>query len=336
MEQSVAMGQSWSRLGFALARLDVEAAMAAKQNAYEVFASLLPENDPQIGHSLAELGNLMRLNGDHAGAIETRERALAIAKQHHLEMKPSFIKARCNIALDRASLGQFDDAMQSHRQCLEMKRIRLGDDHPEVVSTLNNIGILAISLGDLDTAEPAMTDAYQLALEIFPRGAITALGTRINYAVMLWHSGQPVEARNILEGVVADMEASLGVGNPATNRGRSILARVVLELGQARTADQLMSQSLAGLTPYWNADALLWAAEIALALGRTTEAANLADESFKLRSSLPEFTPWQVAEALLIRSLATGDEKAASSAREQFASLPQRHFRQRIGNHAIP
>ncbi len=58
--------------------------------------------------------------------------------------------------------GTYHQAEPLYQQCLEITRSRLGKEHPDVATILNNLGLLYHSIGRDDQAKPL----YQQALEI--------------------------------------------------------------------------------------------------------------------------------------------------------------------------
>ena len=288
---------------------------------------VFPANSPEVARRTAEVGNKLRNAGFHADAIEYRERALDLARKNNLETQPFFISILCNTALDYGSSGERERALSMLERCLAMRIARLGADHPENIATQNNIGAYAIALGDVDQAYDVLSSAFEQAGEALPEAAISRLAVEINYAITLWHRGHADQALPIMESVLARMMASFGDNSPPAKRARSILARLRLENGEPIIAKKLIEQSFGGLTPVWRADATLWAAEIALALGNMAEAETYANESLALRQSLKDFTPWQVAEAQWAFARATDDQALLTLASNEFLALPPNHFR---------
>ncbi|WP_293047637.1 tetratricopeptide repeat protein [Moorena sp. SIO1F2] len=68
------------------------------------------------------------------------------------------------IGLGRFYYGQgtYDHSESWYEKCLEITRSRLGKEHPDVATILNNLGLLYHSIGRYDEAKPL----YQQALEI--------------------------------------------------------------------------------------------------------------------------------------------------------------------------
>uniref|UniRef100_UPI000A752B74 tetratricopeptide repeat protein n=1 Tax=Geitlerinema sp. PCC 9228 TaxID=111611 RepID=UPI000A752B74 len=63
------------------------------------------------------------------------------------------------------SQGRYEEAEPLYRQALEMRKRLLGEQHPDVATSLNNLAELYRSQGRYDEAEPL----YRQALEMFKR-----------------------------------------------------------------------------------------------------------------------------------------------------------------------
>ena len=59
------------------------------------------------------------------------------------------------------SQGRFDEAQQFYREALEGQRRVLGDDHPNTLASISNLGTLLVAQGQLDEAEQLFGEALQ-------------------------------------------------------------------------------------------------------------------------------------------------------------------------------
>ncbi|MEE9311340.1 MAG: tetratricopeptide repeat-containing protein kinase family protein, partial [Planctomycetota bacterium] len=328
MADSVEAAQIWSRLGQALGRPDPQAASKAMQKAHEINLVVRP-NDPWVMvRSLGNVGNGLRDEGKAHEAMTISLEALALAEKNGERLAPDILALRCNLALDYISLGMDEKARPAQKECLNLSIERLGVDHPNNVGYYNNLGSLDIKAGRLREAEKIFVIAVALAENKLSETSLIRLAAEINYSTVLWQSGRATQSASRMESVLVRMESTFGKEHPASNRVRSILGRVTLDLDQPALATSLITQSMEGLSPAWRADATLWLAECKLKLGDKTEAEILVRESLELRQSNPFFTPWQIAEASYILALATNDTEMRASAKNLFQTvLPEIHFR---------
>ncbi|PQA89610.1 tetratricopeptide repeat protein [Hyphococcus luteus] len=306
---------------------NIDEALRHRRQALAIYSDLYGDASPEYAKSLASLGMVVRAAEDYVTAAQNRETALAIAERHGLLMVPSFIRTRCNLALDYVALGRHAEAISANKKCLQLKKERLGDDHPEIATSLNNIARLNLQLGEINHALNAVNEGLAVARESIPSTNFTRLALEINKAAALWQSGEPELASILVSDVVERMSDQLGPEHGATKRANTIKARILLETGDVEEAARLLSASLEGLSQSWRADALLWRAEVAYKQGDHEGARKFADEAVRMRRTLPIFTPWQIAESEFVRARAADDSAEAIAAAEILVSLPPNHIR---------
>jgi eukaryotic-like serine/threonine-protein kinase len=328
MSMSTQAAGAWSRLGEALAMLDPAESLTAMRKAHEINLAIRPDDGWEMTRSLANVAVALRAAGNFDEAMAVSEQALTLAGKNGELLAPDILAMRCNLAIDYLRLGVSKKVRPALETCLAMRIERFGEDHPENVAAYNNLATLELNEGRLNKAEAILLTAKSLAQRKLPETSLARLAVDINYSVMLWQSGRSKQAEKILDDALGHMTLMLGAKHPASNRVRSIAGRVKLELGQPKLADELITQSLAGLTPAWRADALLWLAESKLNLGNKSAAKRLATESLELRKSIPYFTNWQVAEAAYVQAVAANDDDARDeAARVLDNALPENHHR---------
>jgi len=332
MAESSLASDAWTGLGKSLLRLNRPGGVEATRRADEIIAQVRPPNPSDRARSLGNLAAALRSTGEIREAVAVSERALAFARDAGERNAPSIIATRCNLALDYMNLGRLDQARTTTLACIAQNTRRLGAGHPELVANYNNLGAIELSQGEVLAAREALDHAVRLASTSLPENAIQRLAARINLAQAQWQGGQADRAEQVLRAVLPHAAESFGEAHPATNRVRSILGRVRLERGDAADAEQMISQSLAPLTPQWRADATLWLAEACLALDRFDDARRWARESLDIRSDNPRFTDWQIAEARFVLARTNGDDAGQSAAQAAFADLPAVHYRAPQGN----
>jgi len=329
LERSQEAASTWEHLGRALMHFDSTEAVFAMRRANEIFERLAPSDDGQRARSLANVAAALRVDGQDEEAIRYSEDALRIAERSDQRMAPSIVATRCNLALDYMSLGRFDAARRTMRLCIDQNAQRLGSDHPELVSSYNNLGALELDVGRVAAALDALKRSVALARDALPERALPRMAAEINYARALWLSGEAAAASETLEGVLPRVRESFGDDHPATARVRSILGRTRLDEEGVAGAEEMLARSVERLSGKWRADALLWLAEAKLAAGRPAEAARLADECAKLRRAKPFAAGWTIAEAEFIEAEASGDAAARAAASAVLARLPEPHIRRR-------
>lgn len=333
LEQSVLMAEALDCVSHNLLQLRSGAATAEavllKQRMLEIYERIYPSGHPKIGYAISALGEALHLAGNHEAAAQHREEALAIAEKNGLTSLPSFISARCNLAIDYAALGRYQETLEMNQLCLKSKIERLGEDHPEIAAPYNNLARFYLLLGDVENGLAATNAGRKIAEQYFPDTNLVRIALEINRAAALWQLGAGEDAHVVISNVIRSMSESFGKEHSATYRARTIEARILLELGKVEDAERVMATSIAELRPSWEADALLWRAEIALAKENYRQASELAAQSLMKRRSISVFRPWQVAEAEFIEALASSDKTRATKTARMLTKLPPAHIRRK-------
>lgn len=319
---------TWTGLGTSLVQTDPRRAREAMLHAHSINLQIRPDDKQALARSLGNVAAGYRAERNIEESAAYHEQALAVAESNNERLAPEILTIRCNLALDYGTLGKHEQARAAQRVCNDLTVKRFGADHPANVPNLNNLGALDIRMGELVAAEETYLEALRIAEKKLPPMSLERMAIEINYAVVLWHSGHVEDAEKNLRDLLERMTRSVGRSHPASGRIRSILGRVLLEHGDAKTSIRLIEESIEGLTPYWLSDALLWLAEANNTLENRAEAVKQATESLELRRSIPHFTGWQIAEAELALAQATDDAELYSRAAEQIRKeLPENHFR---------
>ena len=328
LEESIHAADTWTQLGTSFMQTDPSAAREAMLTAHEINLRVRPQDKGAIARSIAGVASGYRAERNIEESLRYHQQALALALDNDELLAPEVLTIRCNLALDLGTLGRHVDALAAQSECIDLTEKRFGPEHPGNVANLNNLGSLQLRVGDLAAAERTYVRALAIAESQLPPKSLDRLAAEINYSVVLWHSGQTTAAESRLDGLLPRMEMSVGSTHAASGRVRTLLGRLVLARGDADSAIELIESSLPGLIPSWRADALLWLAESWIVAGDPAAAAQLAEESIKLRESIPHFTDWQIAESRWVLGVASGDEQLSAAALQLFEDkLPPKHFR---------
>jgi len=112
-----------------------------------------PDGDPiELPTTLALLGNLQTLRGEHAEAAANLERAIAL-RTETLGPRHNLVAESLNdLAVVRSQAGDAAGAAEAMERALDISREALGDRHPMTVTLMAN---LAMALRNLDVLEPA-------------------------------------------------------------------------------------------------------------------------------------------------------------------------------------
>jgi tetratricopeptide (TPR) repeat protein len=160
--------------------------------------------DPEHADALHLLGVLRHQQGDHAQAVETIRRAIAL--------RPSVPAFHANLAEAYRARGQFDRAAGSCRMAL-----RLCPDYPEA---LGNLGLALQGLGRLDEA----VEQFRRALQLKPNAAAFHNGLGISLRELKRYDEALEAFRRAIE---CDAHAALAHSN---------LGQLLLDRGRAEEA----------------------------------------------------------------------------------------------------
>ncbi len=151
------------------------------------------------------------------------------------------------ICLGRFYEGQsaFEQAQQWYEQCLNICQERLGDAHPDVASSLNNLAALYDHQGRYSEAEPL----YQQALAMCQRllgdeHPYVALSLN-NLALLYNNQGRYNEADPLYQQALAMTQRLLGDAHPEVARSLNNLAMLYNNQGRYSEAESLFQQALA-------------------------------------------------------------------------------------------
>ena len=122
-------------------------ALAIREKAFS------PEH-PATATSLNNLADLLRDQGDFAGARPLHERALAIREKALGPEHPDTATSLNNLAILFKAQGDFARALPLYERALAIREQVLGPEHPDVATSLNNLANLLRDQGDFAGARP--------------------------------------------------------------------------------------------------------------------------------------------------------------------------------------
>ncbi len=206
--------------------------------------TLGPEHRDTAG-SLNNLANVLRAQGDLAGARPLFERALAISEKVLGPEHPHTAICLNNLALLLQAQGDLAGAKPLYERTLAIREKVLGPEHPETASSLNNLANLLQDQGDLAGAKRA----YERALAIHekalgPQHPHTATSLN-NLARLLQVRGDFLGSRPLFEHALAIREKALGPEHPDTATSLNNLASLLHDQGDLASARPLLERALA-------------------------------------------------------------------------------------------
>jgi serine/threonine-protein kinase len=123
----------------------------------------LPESSLEYALALLVRGRILVGRSEDDEGVSSLERALPLLERHAADLDRAEAMDVISIATTRQ--GDLDRSLQLTRAALDLRIAELGEDHPEVATSYNNLGVLARSKGDY----AASRQYHEKALDIRSR-----------------------------------------------------------------------------------------------------------------------------------------------------------------------
>ncbi|OLT67027.1 MULTISPECIES: tetratricopeptide repeat protein [Moorena] len=140
--------------------------------------------------------------------------------------------------------GTYDQAELWWKQCLEITRTRLGENHPDVASSLNNLALLYWSMGRYDLAEPLYKQALELYKQLLGHHYPDVATSLNNLALLYYSMGRYDQAEPLYQKVLELYKQLLGQDHPDVARSLNNLALLYWSMGRYDLAEPLIQQAL--------------------------------------------------------------------------------------------
>jgi tetratricopeptide (TPR) repeat protein len=200
--------------------------------------TLGPEH-PDTAENLNELGFLLRLQGDLAGARPLLERALAIREKVLGPEHPDTARSLNNFAQLLQAQGELTEARPLLERALAIREKVLGPEHPDTAASLNNLALLLHAQGDLVGARPLFKRALGISeKESGPEHPSTSY-VRTNLSRLLLACGQPVEALALGETALTAYANLVGLNHRWTKDSARVTADALDALDRTEEAKAL-------------------------------------------------------------------------------------------------
>ncbi|AFY41701.1 tetratricopeptide repeat protein [Nostoc sp. PCC 7107] len=188
--------------------------------------------------------------------------------------------------------GLYDKAAPWREQCLEITKKRLGEEHPDVATSLNNLADLYYSQGRYSEAEPLCIDALALTLKLLGEEHPDVANSLNNLAELYRSQDRYSEAEALHIQALALRRKLLGEEHPDVAQTLNNLAVLYRFQGRYSEAEALHIQALAlrrKLLGEEHPDVLTSLNNLALLYygqGKYSEAEPLYIQALKLRRKL--------------------------------------------------
>ncbi|MFN6565614.1 tetratricopeptide repeat protein [Dendronalium sp. ChiSLP03b] len=140
--------------------------------------------------------------------------------------------------------GLYDKAAPWFKQCLEITKKRLGEEHPNVAASLNNLALLYYSQGRYSEAEPLYLQALELMQRLLGEEHPDVVLNLNNLALLYNSQGRYSEAEPLFIQALELTQCLLGEEHPNVALNLNNLALLYHSQGRYSEAEPLFIQAL--------------------------------------------------------------------------------------------
>ena len=223
---------------------DYPAAESLYRRALDLRRRLLGDTHLDVAQTLRGLALVLRARGDRAGAELLLRESLAI--QRSLRGPPIDVATTLNaLAHVFRDGGNFVAAESLYRQVYDIRRPRLGDEHPDVANSLVNIGAVMTSAGHYDRAEPLLRQGIASKQRTLGDAHPDVATDMSGLADLLHRKGDLVAAESLYREVLRRQRRLLPDGHSRTAVTLVGLGNVLVARGASDEAEPLLREALA-------------------------------------------------------------------------------------------
>jgi len=142
-------------------------------------------------------------------------------------------------------LGLYDAALGLLEKALDTRTKALGPDHPDVATTLSDLGTVVWRKGDFMKAEDLQRQALAIRERKFGPDSVEASNSLHNLGTLNWSQGKYEEARRVLERALAIREKVLGPEHSDVAGTLNSLGAIAYREGDFKTAGEVWERTLA-------------------------------------------------------------------------------------------
>jgi tetratricopeptide (TPR) repeat protein len=163
------------------------------------------------------------------------------ADEHH----PQATKLLRYGASGLRAVAHWRRAEQLLRRALDIDEAAQGADPADVISDLNDLGLLLTDIAQFADAEPLVRRALEIARSFYGAGHLKIVAPLNNLALLLKATDRPAEAEPLLRQALEVIEASDGPNAPEAATVLTNLAALLRGIGRAEDAEVSLRRALA-------------------------------------------------------------------------------------------
>ncbi len=164
-------------------------------------------------------------------------------------------------------MGKFNEAEPYQREALEGRRRVLGDDHPDTLGSINNMGALLLAAGKSAEAEPYYRAAMEGHRRILGDDHPSTLTSISNLGFLLKSMGKLTEAEPFYLEALERRRRVLGDDHLDTMRSINNMGAILLELGRYDDASDVLQAAEPAARRVWTGANARWLGNYLAKLG---------------------------------------------------------------------
>ncbi len=155
------------------------------------------------------------------------------------------------IASTLHKLGLYDAANAPQEEVVAIRRRELGDDHPDTLDSMSNLGFLLMAQGKLAVAEPHARTVLDVQRRVLGPDDPDTLISVSNLGLLLQAQGKLAEAESYHREAMEKRRQVLGNDHPDTLAAINNMGFLLQARGRLEDAEPYFRESLAGLRRVW-------------------------------------------------------------------------------------
>ena len=239
-----------------------------------------------VADSLNSLGNLFYNKRDYTAAEPLLRQAVAMQRKLGGD-ETALALYQSNLAQTMQDVGNLDEAEKLNRESLAIQRKLLGEVHPDVVSSLNNLAVLLLKKRDLDGAEQTFRELLAAGRKLYGEENHHVGLYMANLGYVLSEKGNQTEAESLMRRALEVRRKTLPAGSPEIAHSSLLLGRLLVGKGEVTEAEPMLREAVGTFrrtfppTNTMTADAESVLGECLTDLRRYDEADPLLTKSYK-------------------------------------------------------
>eukprot|EP00118_Oscarella_pearsei_P016427 m.156560 g.156560 ORF g.156560 m.156560 type:complete len:222 (+) comp38690_c0_seq15:3405-4070(+) len=169
------------------------------KEAYSIAQASLDPDDPTFAYYLHDYGFSLAKMGKFSDGISLLQRSLILWKQQ--PQLPEFDRAIAKnlnfLGFALEEIGNISEALNCYAECLQLQKRIYHSNHPDLISTINNIGLIHCNRGEFEKAKSYLEDGLDICKASLPLGHPQTCAAAQNFGYCLVSLGHVGRAQQI-------------------------------------------------------------------------------------------------------------------------------------------